>query len=100
MDNIKHPREIDFELRDGTITTKTAERFRDSWANLSEDQQVSYSKNFNQPKITDREIQENILRTLQKIDASNLSIKKNWQFFFWMGIIPAIVFIAYLLFNQ
>ncbi len=96
MQNIKHPREIESLLRDKNLTTKAAENFRDNWARLSLDEQLSYSKNFNHPIITDREIQENILRNLQKIEASNRVIKKNWQFFFWVGLIPVIIYIIYM----
>ncbi len=93
MSNIKTPEEIDRLLRERTIDKKIAEEYKDEWLELSTEKQLSILDKINEPIITERKIQEKILRNLEKMEISNKSIKRNVQFFFWVFMISTIFYI-------
>ena len=96
MSNIKTPEEIDRLLKDRRIDKKIAEEYKDEWLELSTEKQLSILDKINEPIITERKIQEKILRNLEKMEISNKSIKRNVQFFFWIFKISTIFLILYL----
>ena len=77
---------IDRLLREGIIDKKTAEEYKDEFLELSTEKQDK----INEPIITERKIQEKILRNLEKMEITNKSIKRNVQYFFWVSIISII----------
>ena len=100
MSDIITPKETDRLLRDRTIDKKIAEEYKDEWLELSTEKQLSILDKINEPIITERKIQEKILRNLEKMEIANKSIKRNVQFFFWMVLTPAILYILYLVFSS
>jgi len=100
MENIKHPTEIDKLYDDKEITLKEASELRDKWGNLSESEKKNYAlpnPKSTSLKISDREIQERILKNLRSIRTSNNSIK-GWIAF--LGILQIIgILAAILIFN-
>jgi|SaaInlStandDraft_1057018.scaffolds.fasta_scaffold58229_1 hypothetical protein len=95
MSDIITPKEIDRLLRDRTIDKKIAEEYKDEWLELSTEKQLSILDKINEPIITERKIQEKILRNLEKMEISNKSIKRNVQFFFWVFMISIIFYIIF-----
>jgi len=102
MSDIRTPQEIGRLYKDGQITLNQSEKLRDLWSDLSEKEKNSIIKQTNgsnavRPEMTDREIQEKILRSLQNIRISNNSIK-GWLTFFGVlqiiGIIGLIIFLV------
>jgi hypothetical protein len=90
MSDIITPKETDRLLRDRTIDKKIAEEYKDEWLELSTEKQLSILDKINEPIITERKIQEKILRNLEKMEITNKSIKRNVQYFFWVSIISII----------
>jgi hypothetical protein len=100
MSDIITPKEIDRLLRDRTIDKKIAEEYKDEWLELSTEKQLSILDKINEPIITERKIQEKILRNLEKVEISNKSIKRNVQFFFWIFMISTICYIISTIINS
>ena len=98
MSNIMTPEEIDRLLRDRTIDKAIAEEAKDEWLELSTEKQLTILDKINEPIITERKIQEKILRNLEKMEIANKSIKRNVQYFLWVSIISIISTIIVLLF--
>ena len=68
MSDIITPKETDRLLRDRTIDKKIAEEYKDEWLELSTEKQLSILDKINEPIITERKIQEKILRNLEIIE--------------------------------
>ena len=100
MSDIITPKETDRLLRDRTIDKKIAEEYKDEWLELSTEKQLSILDKINEPIITERKIQEKILRNLEKVEISNKSIKRNVQFFFWIFMISTICYIISTIINS
>ena len=100
MSNIKTPEEIDRLLGERRIDKKIAEEYKDEWLELSTEKQLSILDKINEPIITERKIQEKILRNLEKMEIANKSIKRNVQFFFWIFMISTICYIISTIINS